>query len=77
MEETGRAAGGGFHTIPEGPLEAFGICERQDDVCATAFVYCRDVQPVERVDVERAAADIERRDWEEASPFERALGLLF
>ena len=77
MEDSGRAAGGGFHDIPDGPLEAFGICERQDDVCATAFVYCREAQPVERVDLEHAAADIERRDWEEASPFERALGLLF
>ncbi len=77
IEADGRTAGTGFHDIPEGPLEAFGICERRDDVCATAFVYCTDVQAVERVDMNRAAADIERRNWEEANPFEKALGLLF
>jgi hypothetical protein len=56
-----------------GPLEAFGICERQDDVCATAFLYLTDAQPVPRADPRTACAQIERRAWEKASPFEAML----
>ena len=37
---------------------AFGLYERSDDWCATSFVYCRDVQPVPRVDVAVATADV-------------------
>jgi hypothetical protein len=69
-------AGSGWYEIGQGPLEAFAICERQDDYCATAFVYCRDPQPVPRVDLARATADLARRDYETASPFETALGML-
>ncbi len=75
LEREGRAAGGGF-TALSGALEAFGICERQDDVCATAFLYLRDAQPVPRVDVAGACADIARRAWEKALPFEGMLALL-
>ncbi|MCB9726103.1 MAG: DUF2961 domain-containing protein [Spirochaetaceae bacterium] len=77
MEAAGRAAGGGFMSLAaDGPLDSFGLCERQDDVCATAFVYCRDVQPVPRLDPPAALADLARREWEAASPFEAALELL-
>lgn len=45
-------------------IHAWGIAERIDDYCATAFVYCADPQPVPRLDVALALADIERRDYE-------------
>ena len=44
---------------------AWGIAERVDDYCATAYVYCREPQPVPRLDVAAALADIERRDYEQ------------
>ncbi|HEU4428566.1 MAG TPA: glycoside hydrolase family 172 protein [Myxococcota bacterium] len=72
LERAGRVAGGGW--FPAGSaLEAFGICERQDDVCATAFLYLRDAQPVPRVDPALACADLERRAWEQPNAFESAL----
>ena len=55
------------------PHRAWGIAERVDDYCATAYVYCREPQPVPRVDVAAAIADIDRRPYERASPFERML----
>lgn len=76
LEAAGRAAGGGFVDIPSGPLESFGICERRDDVCATAYLYCRDAQPVPRVELPRVLADIGRRDWEQPDAFEPMLELL-
>ena len=54
-------------------LAARGIAERVDDVCATAYVYCRDPQPVPRLDLAAALADIERRSYEEPSAMERGL----
>jgi hypothetical protein len=52
---------------------AQGIAERVDDYCATAYVYCREPQPVPRLDMKQATADIARLDYEEAGPFERLL----
>jgi len=57
-------AGRGWHRVDRGGVEWFAIAERVDDYCATAFVYCRDVQPVPGVDVEAAIADIERFPYE-------------
>jgi hypothetical protein len=54
-------------------LAVRGIAERVDDYCATAYVYCRDVQPVPRLDVAAALADIERRPFESPSGTERAM----
>ena len=51
-----------------------GIVERVDDYCATAFVYVRDVQPVPRVDVAAAVADIERAAFEPVDPMEHFMG---
>jgi len=55
-------AGEGWRTDPAlfagTPLSAFGIAERRDDYCATAFVYCREPQPVPRVDVAAALKDL-------------------
>jgi hypothetical protein len=77
LDRAGRVAGSGWYALPpNGPLESFAICERQDDYCATSFVYCRDPQPVPRLDLAAALADIARRPWETPSPFEAALGLL-
>ena len=50
---------------------AWGIAERVDDYCATAYVYCLEPQPVPRLDVDAALADIERRDYEEPLPQEQ------
>ena len=55
---------------------ACGIAERVDDYCATAFVYCPEPQPVPRLDVAAALADIGRRDHEGPLPFEGLSNLL-
>ena len=69
IEESGRLAGNGWQPIGSGAF-TFGIVERVDDVCATAYVYCREPQGVDRVDLEGAVADIERRPYERADPME-------
>lgn len=56
-------AGRGWWKV--GPLLASGIFERVDDYCATAFVYSTRPQPVPRVDVAAAVADVERCPYEE------------
>jgi len=76
IDRAGRVAGSGWYEIAQGPLEAFAICERQDDYCATGFVYCRDAQPVPRLDLAAATADLARRPYETPSPYEAALGVL-
>jgi hypothetical protein len=76
IEREGRLAGSGWHRLAGGSAGLFGICERRDDVCATSYVYCRDAQPVPRLDLAAALADIERLPYETASPFEPALALL-
>ncbi len=70
---THRAAGGGWRMQPRQGVHAFGIAERVDDYCATAFVYCRQPQPVTRVDLPSALADIERLGYEQPHPFEGML----
>jgi hypothetical protein len=73
-EATHPVAGEGWHR-GLGPGIAWGIAERVDDYCATAYVYCTEAQPVPRVDVAAATADLVRRDYETASPFEQFGGL--
>ncbi|MBA4180809.1 MAG: hypothetical protein C0506_09495 [Anaerolinea sp.] len=70
---TNPVAGRGWRPPSPGVL-ASGIAERVDDYSAAAFVYCRNPQPVPRVDVAAATADIVRREYERPSPFERMLG---
>lgn len=67
------AAGRGW--LRDNPaLAAHGLGERVDDYCATAYVYCRDAQPVPRLDLASATADIARRPFEKKSDTEQLLG---
>jgi len=75
-EARGLPAGNGLQRPTDGPLLAHGIVERVDDVCATALVVCAEPQPVPRVDVAAAVADLERRDYERPHPFERVAALI-
>ena len=60
-------AGNGWdRNIRNAPFSAFTLAERRDDYWAAAFVYCRTPQPVPRVDLEVATADIGLRDYEVA-----------
>ena len=70
IEESGRLAGGGWQRI--GDAFTFGIVERVDDVCATAYVYCREPQGVDRLDLAAAVVDVGRRPYEEGDPMETA-----
>jgi hypothetical protein len=73
-QQTNPAAGNGWVHLDDPRMLAWGIAERVDDVCATAYVYCREPQPVSRLDVAAAVADIERRPYEPALAMERMLG---
>jgi hypothetical protein len=74
-ERTNPVAGEGWlRGIPG--LAAWGIAERVDDYCATAYVYCQSPQPVPRLDLAVALADIERKPYESLLPFEGAGALL-
>ncbi|MBI1814829.1 MAG: DUF2961 domain-containing protein [Deltaproteobacteria bacterium] len=64
------AAGAGWERNPRPSVLARGIAERVDDYCATAYVYCREPQPVPRLDLAAALADIARRPYEQPHPFE-------
>jgi hypothetical protein len=70
---TNPPAGLGPTRKPAPGILAYGIAERVDDVCATAFVYATRPAPVPRVDVASAVADIGRRPYETVDPLERAL----
>jgi hypothetical protein len=69
FERSNPPAGTGWQHDRPGAA-AHGIAERVDDYCATAYVYCRDAQPVPRLDVAAAIADIERLPHETPSPME-------
>jgi hypothetical protein len=76
MEREGRLAGTGWLALRNEVAEVYGICERQDDYCATAYVYCREPQPVPRLELAAALADIERRPYEQPGAFELSLAAL-
>jgi hypothetical protein len=69
-EKTNPVAGTGWIRDIGPAVLAWGIAERVDDYCATAYVYCMEPQAVPRLDLDAALADIERRDYEVASPQE-------
>jgi hypothetical protein len=64
------AAGEGWLRDLAPGLVAWGIAERVDDYCATAYLYCTVPQGVPRVDPVAACADIERLDYEQPGAFE-------
>jgi hypothetical protein len=64
-EQNNPVAGEGWiYDVGRG-VYAWGLAERVDDYCATAYVYCAEPQAVPRVDVAAALADIGRRDYEQ------------
>ncbi|SFO89803.1 Protein of unknown function [Amycolatopsis arida] len=67
--EGGRVAGRGVRHR-EGPVIATGLFERVDDYCATAFTLCARPQPVPRVDIAAATADLDRREYERPDELE-------
>jgi hypothetical protein len=69
-ERTHPVAGAGWVRDGGRGLLAWGIAERVDDYCAASFVYCLEPQPVPRLDLAAALADIERREYEHADPRE-------
>ncbi len=71
---TNPPAGSGWAYRPRGGVAGVGIAERVDDYCATAYVYCRRPQPVPRLDISAARADIERREYERPTPIEVTIG---
>ena len=75
-ERSHPAAGAGWTQRPAPGVLAWGIAERVDDYCATAFGYCREPQPVPRLDLPLALADIERRPYEQPSPREAAFAAM-
>ncbi|MEX2205726.1 MAG: glycoside hydrolase family 172 protein [Myxococcota bacterium] len=75
FQRTNPAAGAGW--LRNNPAVAVhGLSERVDDYCATAYLYCRDAQPVPRLDVAAATADIARRPYEQKSQTEQMLGVV-
>jgi hypothetical protein len=70
-EQTNPVAGEGWQRNMGPGISAWGIAERVDDYCATAFVYCLEAQPVLRVQIDEVLADIERRDFESPLPQEQ------
>ena len=60
----------------DGPVLAMGIAERVDDYCATAYVYAARAQPVPRLDLPAAVAEIERLPYEKPLPMEGMFGML-
>jgi hypothetical protein len=74
-ERTNPVAGAGWHRGLAPGMLAWGIAERVDDYCATAYLYCTEVQAVPRVDVAAATADIARLPYEAADPAELLLGI--
>ena len=69
-QQTNPVAGNGWLRNLSPALLAWGIAERVDDYCATAYVYCTEAQPVPRVDPALATADIGRFDYERPKPQE-------
>jgi hypothetical protein len=58
FKRTHTAAGDGWHEGDRRGLAGWGLYERSDDWCGTAFVYCARPQPVPLVNVDAAAADL-------------------
>lgn len=75
-EQTNPVAGAGWNREMGPGVLAWGLTERVDDYCATAFLYCARPQPVPRLDVAAAAADIERKPYEVPHPSEAMAAII-
>jgi len=75
-EQTNPAAGEGWIRGVGPGILAWGLAERVDDYCATAYVYCTEPQPVPRLDIGAALADIARLPYEAPLPNEHLSGLV-
>jgi hypothetical protein len=63
LAKTAQTIGGGWYEHPEDSIyDANALYEREDDYCATAFVYLTTPQPVPDVDVALATADLAGTD---------------
>jgi len=69
-EKSHPVAGAGWRMRPRPGILAMGIAERVDDYCATAYVYCSEPQPVPRLDLASALANIARLPYEKPHPME-------
>jgi hypothetical protein len=73
-ERTHPVAGTGYLRHLSPGVLAFGLAERVDDYCATAYVYLSTPQPVPLLDVALAAADVGRLPFERPHRMESILG---
>jgi hypothetical protein len=70
-QRTNPPAGAGWRTgDPSSVMAGGGLAERVDDYCATSYVYCRRPQPVPRLDIRGAVADIGRLEYERPGEIE-------
>lgn len=70
-EKTNPVAGQGWMKPASIPgMLAWGLAERVDDYCATSYTYCTRPQPVPRLDIDAALADIARKPYEQPAPNE-------
>jgi hypothetical protein len=70
-QRTNPPAGAGWRTgDPSSVMAGGGLAERVDDYCATSYVYCRRPQPVPRLDIHGAVADIGRLEYERPGEIE-------
>jgi hypothetical protein len=58
FRSTHRPAGAGWIEPESGDVAGYGLYERQDDWCATAFTYCARPQPVRPCRLDDATADL-------------------
>lgn len=63
--------------LPAAKDWVLGLAERQDDYCATAFVYCRTPQSVPRLNIDSSIAKIARMPYEKLTPFEEMILSMF
>jgi hypothetical protein len=73
-EKTNPVAGLGYLRNLSPDLLAFGLVERVDDYCSTAYLYLSTPQAVPRVDVAGAVADVMRLLFERPDQMEAILG---